>query len=202
MPPPVNSNMAYLLSSPTGETRPNQTISQPVLMGRAPLRMTAANLRMPELSQEDILTEIINHLKEKISAFKVRNIFWPPEMMEWPCDLHTSMIGETMNQKRKLYSQFISQASLADMNRVIEEALKDDQWKSIRRAFFTCLHDEARRQERSGYMISAEFAKFYRERYNPSHLFLVESIQIPVSPGAAAPVVPVPEVHTDVDSIV
>jgi hypothetical protein len=178
--------------SPRSPTSPG-----PVLMGRAPFSAPA------EPNVPSFLPIFAPQLIKKITIFQIRFPFWPPEMHEHPCDLHMGNMSEFIGENRAAINRFISDASMSELESLVNDVLTKTIWPANRRAFFQALHDQARQQEACGFKISKDLALFYRARYNPPHVFDVENVRIPVSsPPTPAPAPPAPEVHTDVDSIV
>jgi hypothetical protein len=165
-------------------------------MGRAPFSALA------EPVTPSFLPLFTPQLLKKTKTFQNRFPFWPPEMHEWPCDLHTGNMSEFIGENRLVINRFISDASTVELEGLANDVFSKDIWVANRRAFFQALHDQARQQEACGFKVSKDLALFYRARYNPTHVFDVENVRIPVSPPSPVSADPVPEVHTDVSTVV
>lgn len=171
--------------------------SGPILMGRAAFSARA------EPQVPSLIPLFSSQLIQKAKTFQERFLFWPPEMQEWPCDLHMGNMSEFIGKNRILINRFISDATTAELETILNEVFPRDIWLANQRAFFQTLHDQARQQEASGFKVSKDFAVFYRKRYNPKHVFDVENVRITVSPPPTPTPAPAgPEVHTDVDTVV
>jgi hypothetical protein len=186
--PHVNSNAPMAPMSPG-----------PVLMGRA-------RVSSPRNGVEPMIPSFLplfaDQLVKKITIFQIRFPFWPPEMHEHPCDLHMGNMSEFIGENRATINRFICDATTSELESLVNDILSKNIWTANRRAFFQALHDQARQQEASGFKISSDLAQFYRTRYNPPHVFDVENVRIPVSPPPPVSADPVPEVHTDVSTVV
>jgi hypothetical protein len=136
-------------------------------------------------------------LVSHIVGFQERNLYWPPEMWDYPCDLHTGSMSEFIGKNYQAINRFITNTTTADINTLLMEVFTDKIWPANRRAFFQALHDQARQQEACGNTISKDLATFYRTRYNPIHVFQIENtaITVPASlqievPLSTEPIIP------------
>lgn len=173
-------------------------VAGPILMGRAALSLESAEPKIPSL-----IPLFSSPLIQKAKTFQERFLFWPPEMQDFPCDLHLGNMSEFIGKHRILMNKFISHATTAELETIENDVLTKGIWAGNQHAFFLTLHDQARQQEASGFKISKDFAMYYRKKYNLKHVFNVENVRITVSPPPTpTPVPPAAEVHTDVDTVV
>ncbi len=107
-------------------------------------------------------------------AFEQRNMLWPPEMIQMPCDLHMQWAAKWLEDNHDYTTGLLKNATDADFDALLQRVFTDDIWPANRRAFFGELHKAAVQYEVDGGAVSEALARFYRARYNPGHRFACE----------------------------
>ena len=125
---------------------------------------------------------IVEAIRAEALNFQNRKLFWPPEMYEWPCDLHEQWAREWLEANLDYTTALLNHATQLDFDCFLTEVFKSDIWNANRRAFFGALHKLAIQHELDGGAVSPGLVAFYRARYNPPHRFSAEQ------PVAAGPV--------------
>ena len=120
------------------------------------------------------LDEIIASIRTSAIAFQESHPFWPPEMMDYACDLHDVWVQDLIEHNHAFFDDFVTTAKQSAFDRLLTEVFTDKIWTANRRAFFNGLHGHARAKELSGGTISKDLASFYRMRYNPPYYFAIE----------------------------
>ena len=131
---------------------------------------TAAQGLCPALTTPAIFEAI----RAEALNFQNRKLFWPPEMYEWPCDLHEQWAREWLEANLDYTTAFLNRATQLDFDCFLTEVFKSDIWNANRRAFFGALHKLAIQHELDGGTVSPGLGAFYRARYNPPHRFSSE----------------------------
>jgi hypothetical protein len=114
---------------------------------------------------------IVESIRAAALNFQNRQIFWPPEMWELPCDLHEQWAREWLEANLDYTTALLKQATQLDFDCFLTEVFKSDIWNANRRAFFGALHKLAIEHEVDGGTVSPGLVAFYRARYNPPHRF-------------------------------
>ncbi len=128
----------------------------------------------PTITSNPVLDELAPTLAKRMEMFKQRHFLWPPEMLEWPCDLHEGWVWEVIDIYTALFTKFVETATTQDFERLLVAVFTDSNWRANRRAFFKVLHDYAQKCEKEGKTVSADLVSFYRARYNPPYRFKTE----------------------------
>jgi hypothetical protein len=119
---------------------------------------------------------IIEAIRAEALNFQNRKLFWPPEMYEWPCDLHEQWAREWLEANLDYTTALLNRATQLDFDCFLAEVFKSDIWNANRRAFFGALHKLAIEHEVDGGTVSPGLIAFYRTRYNPPHRFSAERV--------------------------
>ena len=135
--------------------------------------MTSLITQSP-VESNPMLDELVPAILARMERFKNRHCFWPPEMHQWPCDLHEGWVWEIVHAKPELVDKFIETATIKDFERLLIAVFIDSNWVANRRAFFKVLHDRAQKLDAETKTVSADLVTFYRERYNPPYRFKSE----------------------------
>ena len=120
-------------------------------------------------------TAIVEAIRAAALNFQNRQMFWPPEMWERPCDLHEQWAREWLEAHLDYTNALVKGAMHEDFIVLLNDVFKGDIWNANRRAFFTALHKLAIEHEMDGAIVAVALVSFYRSRYNPSHRFSSES---------------------------
>ncbi len=123
------------------------------------------------------ISTIIAPLRTTLKAFQTQQWNWPPEMREYACDLHDEVTRDFINQHEVVFKTFIRSAKQNDINQLLTDAFTAEIWTAMRRSFFSVLFLHAIQLEAEGDTVSKDFITFYRQRYNPRHVFELERCQ-------------------------
>jgi hypothetical protein len=117
---------------------------------------------------------IVEAIRAAALSFQNRQMFWPPEMWEMPCDLHEQWAREWLEANLDYTTALLKHSTQKDFDCLLGEVFKSDIWNANRRAFFGALHKLAIEHEVDGGTASPALVAFYRARYNPPHRFQSE----------------------------
>lgn len=143
---------------------------------------------MTELSKS-----VLDILLPAIDVHKARRFMSAPETTIYPDDRFFAWAEEVVYDNHEVMQNFIVNATREDMDALfgaLTDGTNGEVWPAHRRAFASKLHQLAIELDETGVSVSKGFARFYRERYDPSHKFHVE---IPVIPAGS------PAIHSDSD---
>lgn len=129
---------------------------------------SAANEYIP------LVIRIMVRVRGAVRVFQDDHPFWPPEMMEYSCDLHQRWVDDLIEQYRPDFESFVATATQADFDTLLRELFTEAIWAGNRRAFFGQLHALALRIDGEGKAVSPALVAFYRARYNPHRRFRSE----------------------------
>ena len=121
-------------------------------------------------------TSILNWLLPVIKAEAARRWNMSPEMYHVVDDLIMGWANRIVGEKRDVLKEFVEKASLQTCKDLW--VLLDAETRGtpcFRRGFATALFDLAKEGELEGWVIGDGYAKFMRQRYNPSHTFACEA---------------------------
>lgn len=128
-------------------------------------------------------------IRPAVEASKQRRAFCAPEVTEHPDDTFYEWADALLEKMGATTVDLIETATYGDM-RALLAFFTDSMWPSHRRAFFNELHSRAQDLERAGLVVASHaFVEFYRQRYQPSYLYIRERtatapIEVVVHPPA------------------
>lgn len=113
-------------------------------------------------------------IRNSAKQFQERQYLWPPEMREYPCDIHGRWVDKLLDDNEPEIALLIKSGTENDFKMLIEDVFTEDIWTANRRAFFAALHVRARQCDETGISVSPSLARFYRDRYHPPYRFASE----------------------------
>lgn len=118
-------------------------------------------------------SSVLEWLIPAIRSEKERRWNMSPEMLCVLDDLVMEWANKIVESKRDVLKEFVEKATqrtCEDLWTILDTETRGS--PCFRRGFATALHDMAKEGEsKVGWMIGEGYAKFVRQRYNPSHKF-------------------------------
>jgi hypothetical protein len=121
-----------------------------------------------------LVDRIMAQVRGEALEFQNRHFLWPPEMIEYACDLHLQWVDDLIKSYKGDFESFVATATKEDFDTLLSKLFTEAIWTGNRRAFFAKLHDLALSRDAEGKEVSAALVAFYRTRYNPSKRFRSE----------------------------
>ena len=138
---------------------------------KTPALLSEQRTPSPRPTASSVLEWLLPAIKEE----RIQRWNMSPEMLTVLDDLVESWAQKLVELHRDVLKGFVEQASLQtskDLWCILDAETRGA--PCFRRGFATALHELAVEGERQGWVIGEGYAKFIRERYNPSHKFACE----------------------------